>query len=375
MTRQINPLNDRGAIRLQFSVKGKRYSLYTGGRWDDPDDRSRGEILARQIEGDLKTGNFDPTLQKYGGGLRQIQKNLDDAQERMKELRAQESRATLGHLWPLYRDFKAKSLKHSTIALDYDRRVGGILSKLPTLSLSRAGEIQDWIVAHHPPEQARRILTQLSACCKWALRRGEIETNPFAGLSAQIHLPKEESDINPFTIEERDRIIEAFEGSHYQALVRFLFFTGCRPNEALALQWGDIRGRRLTFKRSWVLGVEGGRLKTQKKRVILLSSMATEILVWASVQNLNNTEGDLIFSAPKRGGHIDWHNFQNRDWKAAMGRCPDIEYRPPYQMRHSFITWRLAEGDSVQDVAAYVGNSPGTIYKFYAGLTRDYCPD
>lgn len=370
MARQIKPEQDRGQIRLRFSVKGKRYCLYTGGRWDDADDQSRAQILAGQIQGDLRLGTFDPTLQKYGGGLREIQKNLDDSQEKMRELRARESRASLGHLWPLYRDFKSKSLAPSTIALDYDRRVGHLLPKLPTDSLARAGEIQDWIVDHHPPEQARRILTQLSACCKWALRRGMIEVNPFSGLSAQIHLPKEEGDINPFTIEERDRIIEAFEGSHYQALVRFLFFTGCRPNEALALQWGDLRGRKLTFRRSFVLGVEGGRLKTQKKRIILLSPAAAEIL-----EGLDDTEGDLIFPSPKTRTHINWHNFQNRDWKAAMGRCPDIEYRPPYQCRHSFITWRLAEGDSVQDVAAYVGNSPGTIYRFYAGLTRGYCPD
>ena len=98
MTRPINPLNDRGAIRLQFSVKGKRYSLYTGGRWDNDDDRRRGEVLAKQIEGDIRLGIFDTTLQRYGGGLRQIQKNLDDSQEKMRELRARESRASLAHL-------------------------------------------------------------------------------------------------------------------------------------------------------------------------------------------------------------------------------------------------------------------------------------
>jgi len=366
MVRKINPLNDRGAIRLQFSVKGRRYSLFTGGRWDDPDDRSRGEIIAQQIEGDIKLGTFDPTLQRYGGGLKEIQRKLDKAQEKIKELRAKESQEQLGHLWPLYRDFKAKSLAPSTIALDYDRRIGGILPKLPTLLLARAAEIQDWIVDNCPPEQARRILTQLSACCKWAVKRGMIEVNPFAGLGAQIHVPREESDINPFSVEERDKVIAAFAGSHYQSLVKFLFFTGCRPNEALALQWEDLRGKKLTFRRSWVLGVEGGRLKTQKKRIILLSPIVLDIL------GSPKSDG-LIFPAPK-GGHIDWHNFTLRDWRSGLSRCPDVEYRPPYQCRHTFITWRLAEGDSVQDIASYVGNSPGTIYKFYAGLTRGYVP-
>lgn len=368
MARTIKPDNDKGAVRLRFSVKGKRYCIYTGGNWEDADDRKRAEVIAAQIEGDLKTGNFDPSLKKYGGGLRETQKRLDQAQEEMKQLRARAARETLSHLWPLYRNFKARTLAASSIALDYDRRVGGILPKLPTLSLSHAPEIRDWILANTTPGQARRILTQINACCDWARSSGLIEVNPFAGYAQQIHIPREEAEISPFTLEERDRIIQAFEGNRHQALVKFLFFVGCRPSEALALEWSDLRGRRMTFRRVWVLGKEGERLKTQKKRVVLLSTTAAEIL-----EGIEN-DSDLIFPSEK-GKHIDWHNFTTRDWRSALEKCPDIEYRKPYQTRHTFITWRLAEGDSVQDVANYVGNSPTTIYKSYAGLTRGYCPD
>ena len=63
----------------------------------------------------------------------------------------------------------------------------------------------------------------------------------------KIKLPKgayEEQDINPFTKEERDLIINTFAGdryySHYTSYIRFLFFTGCRPSEAIALKWKHI---------------------------------------------------------------------------------------------------------------------------------------
>jgi integrase len=66
-------------------------------------------------------------------------------------------------------------------------------------------------------------------------------------MAKDIQLPKSENadyDINPFTREERDVIIRRFEESnhysYYAPLVKLLFFTGCRPSEAIALQWKHI---------------------------------------------------------------------------------------------------------------------------------------
>ena len=51
-----------------------------------------------------------------------------------------------------------------------------------------------------------------------------------------------------FTVEERDRIIAAFVNDsrpgtdyrHYAPFVKFLFWTGCRPCEAIGLRWGSV---------------------------------------------------------------------------------------------------------------------------------------
>jgi hypothetical protein len=57
-----------------------------------------------------------------------------------------------------------------------------------------------------------------------------------------ISLPKgtdEDADVNPFSKQERDLIIQTFASdryySYYTLYVQFLFFTGCRPSEAIAL--------------------------------------------------------------------------------------------------------------------------------------------
>ncbi len=87
-------------------------------------------------------------------------------------------------------------------------------------------------------------MTNINVCCEWGVKSKLIELNPFQGMAKDIHIPPSETteyEINPFTKEERDAIIQAFAESklysYYTPLVKLLFFTGCRPSEAISLQW------------------------------------------------------------------------------------------------------------------------------------------
>lgn len=371
--REINPLKNNDGILLRFSYKGKRYTItpVSGGKFDNPDDYSKSQDIANQIMADIRVGQFDETLSRYGGNLKQIQANLDATQEHLKELRQKQSKADIKELWAKYRNFKVKSLANSTIKIDYDRRVGGMLARSRFSDLSEAIAIRDWIMNETTPSQARRILTHLNACCDWAVESQLIELNPFTGMAQRIKVKQDsDSDINPFSIKERDQIIEAFKSSqysHYAPLVEFLFFTGCRPSEAIALKWSDLTNMKLTIQRVFVEGKSQPQLKTQKKRIILLSQPVLFML------SQLDTKTDLIFPSPENTV-IDWRNFAVRAWRSVLSSLPEIEYRNPYQCRHTFITWRLLVGDTAQDIAKYCGNSPTMIYKRYAGITRGYCP-
>ncbi len=61
-TVQIKNSNDR--LQLVFRFAGKRYYLSTGFT-DTVANRKLAEMKARQIELDILSGNFDPTLAKY----------------------------------------------------------------------------------------------------------------------------------------------------------------------------------------------------------------------------------------------------------------------------------------------------------------------
>jgi integrase len=208
-------------------------------------------------------------------------------------------------------------------------------------------------------------------------------------MAQEIRIPKaesEEEDIDPFTVEERDRIIEAFKSSHwfvhYAPLVQFLFFTGCRPSEALALQWKHIGkgGITIRFEQALTqtekgLGIVMG-LKTQERRNFPCNERLEELLQdhrQRAIAALKDGQKDiremLVFPAPK-GKFIHWQNFGKRGWAKMQVAC-GLEPRNPYQMRHTFITLALAAGLSPQDVGKLVGNSAEMIYKHYAGVTRE----
>ena len=71
-----------------------------------------------------------------------------------------------------------------------------------------------------------------------------------------------------------------------------------------------------------------------------------------------------------RGGHLDLHNFRERHWKAAL-RAAGLEYRRPYDLRHTYATFSIAAGISLFALARRMGTSLEMIDKTYGHLAPD----
>ncbi|BAZ37727.1 phage integrase [Calothrix sp. NIES-4101] len=368
-TVQIKTSNDR--LQLVFSFGGKRHYLSTGYT-DSKANRKLAEMKARQIELDILCNNFDVTLEKYKPQSQQVEFTTTSENK---------THASLADLWDSYTEYKRSSLSPSTLAKDYHKIYRCINVNLPVRSLDKAIAIRDWLVANKSPLSAKKILTQFSACCDWAVRSGLIGENPFEGMASDIKVPKgdrEETDINPFSLEERDRIIAAFQENryykHYATLIEFLFITGCRPSEAVALQWKHVAidFTVLRFEQAVVISSSGltckPGLKTQKKRVFPINQRLAGLL--RSIKPVGVSDDGKVFPSPD-GKWIDVHNLSRRAWKTVLASLDGVKYRKLYQTRHTFITMALKNGVDVKDVATMVGNSPEIIYRHYAGQSRE----
>lgn len=306
---------------------------------------------------------------------------------RAEELASSES-LNLLRTWDKYIDFKRPSISPSYLAHQL-QATRNHLQKLSDLPGADAVAIRDWAISNLSIDSAKRLISQLSACYSWAKNSKLIEANPFAGMASEIKLPRckkvnaGEREIEPFTATERDAIIAAFRTnqfchpftsrnhlhSNYAAYVQFLFYTGCRPSEAIGLQWKNIDfDKRIVLFREVVVQSPKGRirkegLKTQAFRKFKINDQLREIL--ENAKPLSRSAENLVFPAPE-GGFIVQDNFRKRVWKTVLQGL-QIEYRVPYQTRHTFITLCLDKGIDAKDIAHWVGNSPEIIYRHYAG--------
>jgi len=67
---------------------------------------------------------------------------------------------------------------------------------------------------------------------------------------------------------------------------------------------------------------------------------------------------------------VNGDTLNQKSWRPLLAKL-GLEDRSLYQTRSSFITAALRQGMAVQDVAALVGNSPGMIFRHYAGVAQD----
>lgn len=366
---QVKSSNHR--LQLVFSYGGKRHYISTGLA-DSPTNRRLADLKAKEIEKDILYERFDETLIKYKNPNSKVLSSVTP-----DFTPKQQDEPTLDVLWERYVTFKRTQVSQTTIARDYARYRSHI-AKLPSRDLTQAIAIRNYLLAHNSVDTAKRTLTNIAACCDWATKSGMITMNPFANMAAEIKVPKanadDEMDINPFTREERDRIISTFATDryycYYTPLVQFLFFTGCRPSEAIGLQWQHIDDfvhfeQAVTFSETGLSLKKG--LKTQEKRRFRINRQLAEILT--AIQPDKDSPTAYLFPSPE-GKFIDFNNFRNRAWKSILNKA-DIPYRKLYQTRHTFVTLCLEAGIDAKDVARLVGNSPEVIYRHYAGNKRD----
>ena len=343
----------RGMLRLSFSrswFNGKR-KYFMLGLPDTPKNREIAKAKASIMESDYIYEKFDFTLNKY---------RLETAPE--------DQSVSLLDIFQQYKDFKSNILKPSSM-----KNLITVLHKLkamPTTVIKSPKNIRTWLIEHNSQEQARRTLTQLGASYNWAIEQEIVKPpNPFKRFKKFKRLSQAEPD--PFTREERDLIIEKFESSkpHFQAFVKFMFLTGCRPSEAAGLVWQnvDLRAKKIIFCEAVVEGKRQKGTKTNSSRTFPINKQLMELL-----KSLEQSQEQLFTS--EKGKTIDLHNFTQRIWKPLLKQLP-VKYRGCYHCRHTFITLCIKNGIAIQDIAKWVGNSPEIILKHYAGTLTEEVPE
>ncbi len=202
-----------------------------------------------------------------------------------------------------------------------------------------------------------------------------IPANPARGV--QVPTPEQERpsrEPDPFTWDERAHLEAIFREHHpdYLPLIVCGFRAGLRIGELLALQIGDIdyTTRLITVQRNSTRG----RITTPKSRAGRRQVRMTSQLVEAlrshrrrvKEQALAAGEGipEWLFVGPGLRP-INYGNFIHRVWNRALEKS-GLRRRTPHDMRHTYATLRLSNGDSLAEVSKEMGHSsPRITYETY----------
>ncbi|MDF5722739.1 MAG: tyrosine-type recombinase/integrase [Rhizonema sp. PD37] len=358
--------NFRDRLRLRWRVNGLRYSL-TLGLKDTTENRKLAEQKAHQIELDIQTDCFDETLSKYKS---QRHLSIVNPKEPQKVL-------SISELWDRYIDYKRQSLKPRTI--DKLAVLEKHIKRCRYQSLDEAAKIRIALLQQTTNSQAKDVLMYLSAACKWGIKHGLVTSNPFDGMYNELpkHKWQEDSQANAFSEKEKQNIIQAFRNhkpskgmgySYYVTFIEFLFLTGCRPSEAIGLQWKHIMPdcSRITFESALVQVGNGERVrvnssKNNKKRVFPCNQQLQQLLLTIKSENLEPES--LVFPSPEELS-IHYRNFSRRAWDKIVD--PIVERKTtPYSCRDTFISEQIAKGVPTAVVAKWCDNSVEIIEQKY----------
>lgn len=164
--------------------------------------------------------------------------------------------------------------------------------------------------------------------------------------------PKSSDDVSDLKVippEDFRRLSDCVKNEVYRRFFIFLYHTGMRRGEALALLKEDVDGRYVTINKSYRRARVGRKsLKNaSSKRTIQLDDKAYEM-----IGPLLKTEGEYVFGehAPLSPTHI------SRQFNDALEKAGLPHYRV-HDLRHSFVSNAILNGADIVTVSKYVGHS------------------
>jgi integrase len=161
-------------------------------------------------------------------------------------------------------------------------------------------------------------------------------------------------DIVLFTLQEIAQFLVKVT-PHYRMYFHVAFLTGMRPNEQLALKWGniDLVHRKIAVREGRVGKVEGLPKTEESIRDIDMLEPVYKLLL--SDRAETQPRGKYVF-LNQEGRPIDLNTLRRRIWYPALKRA-GIRLQNPYQTRRTFATLMLATGENPEWIAKQLGHT------------------
>lgn len=219
--------------------------------------------------------------------------------------------------------------------------------------------IKRWLASMNvTPKTINNCLIPLRHILEDSLNNGLIAENPMDKIVLKKLIEETTLPSNyipePFTDTEKQLIINSADGQ-IKNLIQFGFWSGLRTSELIALKWVDIDFKAMVanISRAKVCNVEKGTKTKAGIRTLILLPKAFEALT----MQLKYTNGDeFIFHNPNT--NRAWVNSSKVSdiWRSIVSKL-SIKYRNCYQMRHTYASTLLSNGENPLWVSNQMGHA------------------
>ncbi|WP_170175844.1 tyrosine-type recombinase/integrase [Sulfurimonas crateris] len=236
----------------------------------------------------------------------------------------------------LYLDFKKHELKNSTL----DKYTNIVKNRIDPIFKNRdindikPSDVKKWLYSIYDvgSKSKRHYLGVLSGIFQEALFDEVIQRNPVKF----VKLPKyEKPDIKPFNADEVQKIMNNVDDNNFKYYLAIAFYTGMRSGEIIGLKKEDIdlKNKTIHVKRSRSRHGESTPKTKGSIREIPIIQLLDPFI--HDLYNLHDNE--YLFITQYKKPYRDTNVFVNKFWIPSLNDL-NIEYRRPYNTRHTYAT-------------------------------------
>lgn len=229
------------------------------------------------------------------------------------------------------------------------------------------------------PKTVNAILTTLGAILEDARREGHIGTNPMRDVR-KLPVPHREMDfLRP---EEVSKLLEVAVDCDWElyVAVAISIFAGTRRSETLALRYEDFDCRIdypvVQIRRSYQGRGCFGEPKTGRSRREINLGPFLKKLIRVYRLRRGNPEGSALIFDRGDGIPIDPDHLSRKRWKRLLRAAGLRESLRWHDMRHTFASLLLSQGESIKTISTLMGHSSIQVTgDRYAHLMPSTCQD
>ena len=229
-----------------------------------------------------------------------------------------------------------------------------------TLQEIKSQNIKDWLIQQDCSlKTIKNKLSVLNSVISEAVAGEIIEKNPISQINAKylagLGNKKSDYEIEPFDEDEKQLILQNCDGQ-IKNLIQFGFWSGLRTSELTALEWSDIdfENEIINVNKAKVLKIlKSTKTKSGIRKVVMLPTAKEALL---NQKNFTYNLGKEIFHNPNSKKPWATSTKVGDAWRKVLAKI-NIKYRNSYQMRHSFCSMLLSNGENIWWVSTQMGHA------------------